>query len=215
MGIWNEVIDQASRDLVEGMGMRVVNPDYEWVSKKMKALRGLHGLTQQDLGDKIGQSKQSIYNYENGKKEPTIKTLYKIAAALNIEFDDLIGDTGKFISESGEYELGTSEYLFFDLLTKLGRFVGGQKIINSYLENEDVGNTEINYFLSLYDVPKTLYKTMTLQEKKKYLQYKMQATIDDISEKLGELALKKKPDEGTMYWEDFNPYEKQEDKAGE
>jgi hypothetical protein len=43
----------------------------------------------------------------------------------------------------------------------------------------------------------------------------MQATIDDISEKLGELALEKKPDEGTMDWEDFNPYEKQEDKAGE
>ncbi|KST84206.1 helix-turn-helix domain-containing protein [Lactococcus lactis] len=210
MGVWKEGFELASRELVESLGITVVDPDYEWVSKKMKTLRGLHGLTQQELGDRIGQSKQSIYNYENGKKEPTIKTLYKIAGALDIDFEDLIGDTGKFISESGEHELGTPEYLFYDLLTKLGRYVGGKKIINSYLESDKVDITEINYFLSVYDVPKSVYKTMTLQQKKKYLQYKMQEMIDDISEKLGKLVLEKKPDEISMHWEDFNPYEKQE-----
>lgn len=213
MGIWKDAFEQASRDFVEGLGVTVVDPDYEWVSKKMKTLRRLHGLTQQDLGDKIGQSKQSIYNYENGKKEPTMKTLYKIAEALDIEFDDLIGDTGKYVSEGKEYELGTPEYHFYDLLTKLGRYIGGKAIINNYLESEVVDITEINYFLSVYDVPKTLYKTMTLQEKKKYLKYKMQETIDETIEKIGHIASDKKPDESSMHWEDFNPYVKQDNEG--
>ena len=57
----------------------------------LKALRQEHGLTQQELADKIGMSKSSINMYERGEREPGIETVKRIADFFNVDVDYLFG----------------------------------------------------------------------------------------------------------------------------
>ena len=57
----------------------------------MKKRRKELGMTQQQLADKCGLSKNTIYNYENGKFEPTTENLEIISKKLNVDITELIG----------------------------------------------------------------------------------------------------------------------------
>lgn len=63
------------------------------VGHKIKELRIMKSLTQKELGQRMGISQQQIAQYENGKLNPKIETLQKIADALevprNLLFEDL------------------------------------------------------------------------------------------------------------------------------
>ncbi|MDQ9760074.1 helix-turn-helix transcriptional regulator, partial [Acinetobacter baumannii] len=48
------------------------------------------GMTQQDLADKCGLSKNTIYNYENGRVEPTKENIEKISKVLSVDTLDLV-----------------------------------------------------------------------------------------------------------------------------
>ena len=49
---------------------------------KIKEIRKQKGLTQKQLGDLCGIADSNIRKYENGKQNPKIETLQKIADAL-------------------------------------------------------------------------------------------------------------------------------------
>lgn len=56
---------------------------------KLLKLRKERGLTQSQLGDKIGVSKQAISYYENDEKTPSFNAICKLASALGCKVDDL------------------------------------------------------------------------------------------------------------------------------
>ena len=56
----------------------------------MKNRRKELGMTQQDLADKCGLSKTTIFNYESGRFEPTKDNIKKLSVALGISEIDLI-----------------------------------------------------------------------------------------------------------------------------
>lgn len=58
----------------------------------IKVLRKKRGLTQKQLAEKSGLSIASIQGYEQGKYNPKIETLSKIAYALNMPVESLFGD---------------------------------------------------------------------------------------------------------------------------
>lgn len=60
-------------------------------SKRLKELRKEMGLTQKELGEKIGVTKVSICCYENGTRTPTLDTLIDLANTLNVELTYLLG----------------------------------------------------------------------------------------------------------------------------
>ena len=60
---------------------------------KLKELRCLKGISQQQLADVITVSQQSINKYENHGVEPDISTLIKIAEYFNVSLDYLLGRT--------------------------------------------------------------------------------------------------------------------------
>lgn len=60
------------------------------VGEKIRIIRKKNGLTQKQLGDKLGVSYQMIAQYENGKRNPKIDTIISIACALNVEMFDLM-----------------------------------------------------------------------------------------------------------------------------
>ena len=48
------------------------------------------GITMQDLTDKTGISKKTLYNYLEGETNPSLMNIYKIANALDLDMSDLI-----------------------------------------------------------------------------------------------------------------------------
>ena len=54
-------------------------------------LRRSQQLTQEQLADKLGVTKQSVSNWENGNIMPSVEMLEKIADFFNVSVDYLLG----------------------------------------------------------------------------------------------------------------------------
>jgi transcriptional regulator with XRE-family HTH domain len=54
------------------------------VGRNVERLRRAQGITQEQLAERSGFSQQYISGLENGRRNPTVVTLYEIAAALNV-----------------------------------------------------------------------------------------------------------------------------------
>lgn len=61
--------------------------------KKLRELRELKGLSQEELGKVLNKTKNNISQYETGKREPDLETLNKIADFFNVTTDYLLGRT--------------------------------------------------------------------------------------------------------------------------
>ena len=59
--------------------------------EQLSLLRKRKGLKQGELADKAGILREMISNYESGKITPRAETLKKIAAALEVDFEELNG----------------------------------------------------------------------------------------------------------------------------
>jgi transcriptional regulator with XRE-family HTH domain len=60
------------------------------VVEKMREIREKQGLSQQELADRAGVVKSTIYEAEVGRRIPRIQTLEKLADALGVEIVDLL-----------------------------------------------------------------------------------------------------------------------------
>jgi transcriptional regulator with XRE-family HTH domain len=59
--------------------------------KNLKTLRELRGLTQTELGAQSEIPAASISNFETGQRVPSLESLVKLANALKVSVDALIG----------------------------------------------------------------------------------------------------------------------------
>ena len=62
------------------------------MNEHIKRIRKQKGLSQAELGTRIGVSQQVITNHERAIREPDIETLLKIAGALEVSLSALIGE---------------------------------------------------------------------------------------------------------------------------
>ena len=60
------------------------------IGDTMRNIRKQKGMTLQQLADILGCSQQNISQYESGKRTPKLKTVQKIADALNVNVNDLL-----------------------------------------------------------------------------------------------------------------------------
>lgn len=60
-------------------------------SEILKKLRKSNGLTQKELGERIGLSKAVVSKYENGMGYPTFDTLIRIAKFFGVTTDYMLG----------------------------------------------------------------------------------------------------------------------------
>lgn len=61
---------------------------------QIREVRKQHKLSQMELAKKVNVSTPFISEIEKGKKQPSLKTLKKLAAALNCTIDELVnGET--------------------------------------------------------------------------------------------------------------------------
>lgn len=72
------------------------------IGSKIKEKRIALGLSQEQLGEKLGVSKVSICGYENGTRTPTMQNFIDIMEILGLTPDDLLGREVKVIAEKEE-----------------------------------------------------------------------------------------------------------------
>ena len=59
------------------------------MQNKVRELRELHGLTQKELGEQTGVSRQTIHAVETGKFDPSIWLAYDLAKRFDISIETL------------------------------------------------------------------------------------------------------------------------------
>ena len=91
--------------------------------KNLKKLRTETGISQRQLGEKIGVSQQSINKYENHEIEPDIHTLIQMADFFQTSMDYLVGHTNvrHIIEDRSTFDLNAEEASFIDNYRKLSK----------------------------------------------------------------------------------------------
>lgn len=60
------------------------------ITNRIRSLRTARGLTQDALAQQLHVTRQAVSNWENGKSQPDIDTIIKLAQALNVPAEELI-----------------------------------------------------------------------------------------------------------------------------
>ena len=89
-------------------------PDFQ---TKLKQLRIESGLTQKQLAESLNVSQNAVYNWENGKREPSLDMIKKIAKTFDIALYVLLDD---------EYQLPD---INSESWKKRARFVGDTEMV--------------------------------------------------------------------------------------
>ncbi len=72
------------------------------LGKRLKELRKMEGMTQQELGDLINVTKVSICCYEKGTRTPTIETLMELTKVFHVDVNYFLGQDKYVVAESSE-----------------------------------------------------------------------------------------------------------------
>ena len=80
-------------------------------SKNLTELRKLHNMSQEDLAEKIGVSRQTLSKYETGESLPDIEKCRMLADVFGVSIDDLISysrdnSMGLNVPPKGKYIFG-------------------------------------------------------------------------------------------------------------
>lgn len=65
------------------------------LDKMIRQLRQEYGWKQEELGRRVGASKQSVSNWENGNIMPSIDVLLRLADCFGVSTDYLLGRTAE------------------------------------------------------------------------------------------------------------------------
>ena len=67
---------------------------FEILGKRIRQVRLMHKLSQEEFGQILGKSASTIYGYENGKIIPPSKVIMDISRLFHISLKDLFGLKG-------------------------------------------------------------------------------------------------------------------------
>lgn len=59
------------------------------LSNKLRELRALQGMTQQQLADKIGLTRQTVIAIEGDKYSPSLETAFRIAEVFGVKLESV------------------------------------------------------------------------------------------------------------------------------
>ena len=70
--------------------MEAQNLNYAAIGSRIRYIRRREKLSQEQLAELSGLSRQSISNIETNRKKASVEALVSIASALNVSLDDLL-----------------------------------------------------------------------------------------------------------------------------
>lgn len=71
------------------------------ISENLKKIRGFKGMSKQDLSDKSGVNPVTIWKIENGKGNPSLNTLERLAQSLEVDVGIFFVNDLNFTKEVG------------------------------------------------------------------------------------------------------------------
>lgn len=128
------------------------------LSTRLKQLRTEKNLTQTDLANILGIAKTTVAAYEQGKNEPSISTLIKIADYFNVSMDYLTGnnDVKNIKYALINKELGLSDNAILNLKKCLSLNLNASTFIENELFIKLIeAYTEYILLLNLPDPPES------------------------------------------------------------
>jgi transcriptional regulator with XRE-family HTH domain len=83
---YTELMTKAKEEPRQTLDNRLVT-----IGKSLQSIRKRRGLTQKELGEKIGLTREAIASYEAGRSNLMITTLLDIADALRVTVNEILG----------------------------------------------------------------------------------------------------------------------------
>ncbi len=84
-------------------------------SEKLQILRKNKGLTQEELAEKLGVSRQAVAKWESGQVYPDIFNLIQISNMMNVSVDYLVKDQECAVNISPQQRTDIDELIEFRL----------------------------------------------------------------------------------------------------
>ena len=114
------------------------------LEEKLSKLRRKQGLSQQEVADALGVSRQTISNWESGQGAPTLEKAAELARLYHVGLDDLVADDVEVVAASIDTPpgkdlhvlrglAGTTCKVFFsddELMLTLGTGRPGMKVLD-------------------------------------------------------------------------------------
>lgn len=100
----------------------------EKIGGQIAALRKAKGLTQSELGDRIGVSFQAVSKWERGETLPDITLLPDLARILETTIDYILLGSEKVVEYKGRFTIADIKN-GLDCLKKSGEYLGKENII--------------------------------------------------------------------------------------
>ncbi len=136
----------------------------ENIGIKIKEGRKKKGLTQSELGERIGLSKYAVAKYEQGQRQPNLEVLTKIIDELELDFWNVCPNINAEIKAAKPYEEGIK------FANEVCHRVNRKKLVQEWLEvtsKEEVLYEVITECVDL-DIRKRLMKLEDKAYLKKY-----------------------------------------------
>ena len=96
-------------------------------NENLKEARLKSGLSQKDLSENIGVAKSTYSLYESGKREPNVDTIKKIASALNVSADTLLGIDEEPTTLAAHFDGDEYTEEELDEIKQFAEFVNGKR----------------------------------------------------------------------------------------
>ena len=90
------------------------------LSENLKKIRKDNNLSQEQLAEKLGVSRQSVSKWENGEAYPEMDKVLQICKMLNLNIDELLNQDIKKVNEEKQSKINVDKYVkdFLDYITK-------------------------------------------------------------------------------------------------
>ncbi len=100
------------------------------LADNLKRIRKDNNLSQEQLAEKLGVSRQAVSKWESGQSYPEMDKVLQICSLFNLNINELINENIKEVNEVKESKTISNKYVtsFFDYLTKVVDMFSSMKI---------------------------------------------------------------------------------------
>lgn len=93
------------------------------IGSRLKNARSEHGLTQEQVAEELGVSRQSISNWENNRSYPDIVSVIKMSDLYSVSLDELLKEDKKMIEHLNEVTNTVRSRQWISKLIEVGSYM--------------------------------------------------------------------------------------------
>lgn len=99
------------------------------LSDNLKSIRKENNLSQEQLAEKLGVSRQAVSKWESGQSYPEMDKVLLICKLFNYNIDELMNENVKEVNETKQSKININKYIddFFSFITKTVDMLGSMK----------------------------------------------------------------------------------------